>query len=64
MELKEDTQEPMHANLFFKRYSGNLSQGLQNTPLATVRVATAESYTGVSVNIEQRKKTSLELYML
>lgn len=64
MEVKENTQEPRHANLFFKRYSGNLSQGLQTTPLATVRVATVESYIGVSVNIEQRKKTSLELSML
>lgn len=47
--------------------SGNLSHGLRNTPSATIRVKTAESYVnvlqhaGVSVDIEQRKKTILEL---
>lgn len=47
--------------------SGNLSHGLRNTPSATIRVDNAESYVdvmqqaGVSVDIEQRKKTILEL---
>ncbi|XP_052192008.1 glycine--tRNA ligase, chloroplastic/mitochondrial 2 isoform X2 [Diospyros lotus] len=46
--------------------SGNLSYGLRNTPSATVRVESAESYSnimqhaGISVAIEQRKRTILE----
>ncbi|XP_058221718.1 glycine--tRNA ligase, chloroplastic/mitochondrial 2 isoform X1 [Rhododendron vialii] len=46
--------------------SGNLSYGLRNTPSATVRVESAESYShvmqhaGISVEIEQRKSTILE----
>ncbi|XP_017226569.1 glycine--tRNA ligase, chloroplastic/mitochondrial 2 isoform X1 [Daucus carota subsp. sativus] len=47
--------------------SGNLSHGLRNTSSANLRVDNAESYVkvmqqaGVSVDIEQRKKTILEL---
>ncbi|GFY81250.1 glycine-tRNA ligase [Actinidia rufa] len=47
--------------------SGNLSYGLRNTPSATVRVENAESYShvmqnaGISVEIEERKRTILEL---
>ncbi|CAO2824626.1 unnamed protein product [Amaranthus hypochondriacus] len=43
-------------------FSGNLSYGLRNTPFATVKVESAESYTavtanaGISVDIEERKK--------
>ncbi|KAL8109456.1 hypothetical protein AgCh_025522 [Apium graveolens] len=48
-------------------FTGKLSHGLRNTPSATIRVDNAESYVnvmqqaGVSVDIEQRKKTILEL---
>lgn len=47
-------------------YSGNLSYGLRNTPFATVKVESAESFTnvmkkaGISVDIEERKRTILE----
>uniref|UniRef100_A0A7C9EYD9 glycine--tRNA ligase n=2 Tax=Opuntia streptacantha TaxID=393608 RepID=A0A7C9EYD9_OPUST len=47
-------------------YSGNLSCGLRNTPFATVKVESAESYSDVmknariSVDIEERKRTILE----
>lgn len=47
-------------------YSGNLSYGLRNTPFATVKVESAESYSnvmknaGISVDIEERKRTILE----
>ncbi|XP_031277499.1 glycine--tRNA ligase, chloroplastic/mitochondrial 2 isoform X2 [Pistacia vera] len=47
--------------------SGNLSYGLRNTPAATVMVESAESYAdvmrnaGISIEIEDRKKTILEL---
>ncbi|XP_057549240.1 glycine--tRNA ligase, chloroplastic/mitochondrial 2 isoform X2 [Amaranthus tricolor] len=43
-------------------FSGNLSYGLRNTPFATVKVESAESYAavmekaGISVGIEERKK--------
>ncbi|CAL5382629.1 unnamed protein product [Camellia sinensis] len=46
--------------------SGNLSYGLRNTPSATVKIESAESYSkimlqaGISVEIEQRKRTILE----
>ncbi|KAK2998439.1 hypothetical protein RJ639_024561, partial [Escallonia herrerae] len=47
-------------------YSGNTSHGLRNTPSATLRIESAESYVdvmrhaGISIDIEQRKKTILE----
>ncbi|CAA2991817.1 glycine--tRNA ligase, chloroplastic mitochondrial 2 isoform X1 [Olea europaea subsp. europaea] len=46
--------------------SGNLSHGLRNTPSATVKVASAESYTdvmqraGIAISMEQRKQTILD----
>ncbi|KAL8500437.1 hypothetical protein ACS0TY_020147 [Phlomoides rotata] len=46
--------------------SGDVSHGLRNTPSATVKVMSAESYTdvmqnaGITINIEQRKKIILE----
>uniref|UniRef100_A0A803M9K5 glycine--tRNA ligase n=1 Tax=Chenopodium quinoa TaxID=63459 RepID=A0A803M9K5_CHEQI len=46
--------------------SGNLSYGLRNTPFATVKVESAESYTvvmknaGISVDIEERKNVIVE----
>lgn len=47
-------------------YSGHASYGLRNTPFATVKVESAESYSdvmknaGVSVDIEERKRMILE----
>ncbi|KAH6789612.1 glycine-tRNA ligase [Perilla frutescens var. frutescens] len=46
--------------------SGDVSHGLRNTPSATIRVGSAESYTdvmqnaGIAISIEQRKKVILE----
>ncbi|KAL0379784.1 UNVERIFIED_CONTAM: Glycine--tRNA ligase, chloroplastic/mitochondrial 2 [Sesamum angustifolium] len=46
--------------------SGDVSHGLRNTPSATIKVESAESYTdlmqnaGIAIDIEQRKKTIVE----
>ncbi|KAI3444802.1 hypothetical protein Pfo_001467 [Paulownia fortunei] len=46
--------------------SGDISHGLRNTPSATIKLGSAESYTdviqnaGIAIDVEQRKKTILE----
>ncbi|KAL9175880.1 hypothetical protein ABFS82_02G141100 [Erythranthe guttata] len=46
--------------------SGDVSHGLRNTPSATIKVVSAESYkdvmqsAGIAIDVEQRKKTILE----
>ncbi|KAL0429137.1 UNVERIFIED_CONTAM: Glycine--tRNA ligase, chloroplastic/mitochondrial 2, partial [Sesamum radiatum] len=46
--------------------SGDVSHGLRNTPSATIKVESAESYTdlmqnaGIAIDVEQRKKTIVE----
>ncbi|KAL9235540.1 hypothetical protein vseg_010291 [Gypsophila vaccaria] len=63
MAIHGDTVIPItYAGVF----SGNLSYGLRNTPFATVKVESAESYlavmkdAGISVDIEERRKMILE----
>ncbi|PIM99029.1 Glycine--tRNA ligase [Handroanthus impetiginosus] len=52
--------------LFAGVLSGDVSHWLRNTPSATIKVGSAESYTdvmqnaGIAIDVEQRKKTILE----
>ncbi|XP_074301715.1 glycine--tRNA ligase, chloroplastic/mitochondrial 2-like [Silene latifolia] len=63
MALQGDTVIPF---TFAGVFSGNLSHGLRNSPFATVKVESAESYTavlkdaGISVDVEERRKMILE----